>query len=449
MCPRSVPREPCTAVYACRVSVAAAVLLLLLGAFAALGLLNAVYPRRVWWAVAPSWVAAFVTTELALHLVVLSTVLAAVLAALGATGHVAGLIGLVLLVVTDLAALPLVFSARRTRLSTGELVADLDTGDSDTPPYPRSHIAFPWLALRRPGVRVLRGVPFATVDGRPLRADIYLPTAPLPAGTLRPGVVQVHGGGWVVGSRHEQGIPLLTHLAANGMVGMNIDYRLSPWALWPDHAVDVKRAIAWLREHAAEYDVDPDFITVTGGSAGGHLAAFAALTSDDKSLQPGFEEADTSVAACVPFYGVYDMVDEDHIHAPALHDMVLAPLVFRVRRKHAPDRYRAASPRFRMHEHAPPFFVVHGSRDSLVPVQDARTFVEELRELSEQPVIYAEMVGGQHAFDIIPSWRTAPLIEAIERFLTATYRARRTAGGASRQDAAETLHDDLADALTD
>jgi acetyl esterase/lipase len=430
--------------YAGRVSAVAALLLLLLGASAALGLLNALYPRRVWWAVAPSWGAAFVTTELALHLIALSTVAAAVLAALGAIGHPAGLAGLALLVVTDLAALPLVFSARRTRLSTGQLVADLDTGGDETPSYPRSHIAFPWLVLRRPGVRVLRGVQFASVDGRPLRADLYLPTAPPAPGTLRPGVVQVHGGAWVVGSRHEQGIPLLTHLAANGMVGMNIDYRLSPWALWPDHAVDVKRAIAWLREHAAEYDVDPGFIAVTGGSAGGHLAAFAALTSDDRSLQPGFEDADTSVAACVPFYGVYDMVDEDRIHAPALHDMVLAPLVFRIRRQHAPDRYRAASPRFRMHAAAPPFFVVHGSRDSLVPVQDARTFVQELREISEQPVIYAEMVGGQHAFDVIPSWRTAPVIEAIERFLTAAHRTARTP-----RDGARELQEDLTDALTD
>jgi len=174
------------------------------------------------------------------------------------------------------------------------------------------------------------------------------------------------------------------------------------------------------------------------------LAAFAALTSDDRSLQPGFEDADTSVAAAVPFYGIYDMVDEDGIHAPAMHDVILAPLVFRARRQHAPERYRDASPRFRVHKDAPPFLVLHGSRDSLVPVQDARRFVDELREISEQPVLYGEMVGGQHAFDVIPSWRTAPVIEAIERFLTATYRSQQ-----QRHDGAEELHEDLTDALTD
>lgn len=423
-------------------SVAAAVLLLLLGATAAGGLVNALWPRRSWWLVAPSWLAAFVTTELALHLIVLSALGTLALLALGAGDHLAGQIGLGLVVAADLAAVPLVLSARRTRLSTGAIFTDLDIGDAaDTPRYPLGHVAFPWRMFRRSGVRVVRDVEFARIDGRPLLADFYLPTAP--ATGPRPAVIQVHGGAWVLGSRREQGIPLLTHLAANGFVGMNIDYRLSPWAQWPDHVVDVKRAIAWLRDHAAEYDVDPSFIALTGGSAGGHLTALAALTADDRSLQPGFEDADTSVAAAVPFYGVYDLVDDAGIHVPAMHDVVLAPLVFRARRRHAPERYRAASPRFRVHAGAPPFLVLHGSRDSLVPVADAHVFVEELRAVSRQPVLYGEMVGGQHAFDVIPSWRTAPVIEAIERFLT-TLRAQQQAPRPT-----PSLRDELADALTD
>lgn len=421
-------------------STAAAVLLLLLGVSAAGGLLNALWPRRVWWAVAPSWAAAFVATELALHLMLISALLAAVLAALGALDHTAGLVGLGLVAATDLAAVPLVLSARRTRISTGTLIAELDLGDDAvTPAYPRSHILFPWLMFRRPGVKVVRDVEFARVDGRPLLADFYLPREP--ATGPRPAVVQVHGGGWVLGSRREQGIPLLTHLAANGWVGMNIDYRLSPWAQWPDHIVDVKRAIAWLREHADEFDVDPAFIAVTGGSAGGHLAALAALTAEDRTLQPGFEDADTSVAAAVPFYGVYDMLDEAGLHLPALHDVVLGPLVFRQRRRHAPELYRAASPLHRVHADAPPFLVLHGTRDSLIPIGDARRFVEALRGVSRQPVLFGEMIGGQHAFDVIPSWRTAPVIEAIERFLTTAYEQRRRP--------APVLQQQLGDALTD
>src|SRR4029450_4266482 len=67
------------------------------------------------------------------------------------------------------------------------------------------------------------------------------------------------------------------------------------------------RALRWIRERMAEYGGDPDFVVVTGGSAGGHLAALLALTPNDPEFQPGFEDVDTSVTACVPFYGVYDL----------------------------------------------------------------------------------------------------------------------------------------------
>ena len=129
-------------------------------------------------------------------------------------------------------------------------------------------------------------------------------------------MIQVHGGGWIAGSRLEQGIPLLNHLAANGWIGFAVDYRLSPRATMPEHVIDVKRAIAWVRAHADELGVDPERIALTGGSAGGHLTALAALTADDKALQPGFEDADTSVAAAVPFYGIYDFTDPDTLYSP-------------------------------------------------------------------------------------------------------------------------------------
>src|SRR4029079_16533364 len=135
-------------------------------------------------------------------------------------------------------------------------------------------------------------VEYARADDRPLLLDVYLPDEPEPA-TLRPAILQVHGGGWITGSRTEQGIPLLNHLARHGWVGFNIDYRLSPRATFPDHVVDVKRAIAWVREHAAEYGAAPDFICLPGGSPGGPLCALAALTAGDPDFQPGFEEADT------------------------------------------------------------------------------------------------------------------------------------------------------------
>jgi acetyl esterase/lipase len=252
-----------------------------------------------------------------------------------------------------------------------------------------------------------------------VKLDIYEPASP--AEGPRPAIVEVHGGGWIAGSRHEQGIPLCTHLAANGWVAFNVDYRLSPRGTFPDQIVDIKRAIAWVREHAGEHGVDPSFVAITGGSAGGHLSALAALTANDPELQPGFEEADTSVAACIPFYGVYDFLDSDSIHLPIVQ-RVLERAVFKARRAQDPERFRAASPLYRVHPDAPPFFVIHGEADSLVPIEDARRFVARLRQVSGAPVLFAEMRGAQHAFDLFPSWRTIPVLDAIERFL-ATVRA--------------------------
>jgi acetyl esterase/lipase len=420
------------------VSTIAAILLLVLGVAAAAGVVNALWPRRVWFALVPSWAAGWLTIELAPHLVVLSAAAAAVLVALGAVRHATGWVGLAMLVGGELALMPMIWRSRRTVVTLGSVLQELELED-EAPRYPRSQIVLPFLMFRRRGVRHERGVEYARAGRRKLKLDVYLPEDP--AGSPRPAIVQVHGGGWVVGSRTEQGIPLLNHLAANGWVGFNIDYRLSPWATFPDHLVDVKRAIAWVRAHAGEYGADPAFVAITGGSAGGHLAALAALTADDSTLQPGFEDADTSVAAAVPFYGVYDLVDEDGLHAPATFSWVLEPLVFKARRRHDVEPFRAASPIYRIHPDAPPFFVIHGERDSLVPVEEARRFVAKLREVSRNLVLYAEMKGGQHAFDLIPSWRTVPVVEAVERFLSAVHRTRSRSEKATRRDVEGALTD--------
>lgn len=391
----------------------ASLLLLAVGLAGAAGALNAVRPARHWSVVLGSWAWAWATIELAPHLIVLSSLVAAALIALGALDHEVGIAGLALLGIADLLGLVFTWRALRSVVAARDAIAELDP-EPEIPRFPRAHIVLPLLMRRRKGVRHDRGVVYARHGALPLKLDVYMPDAP--AVEPRPAIVQVHGGGWVSGTRKEQGIPLLNHLAANGWVGFNVNYRLSPYATWPDQAVDVKRAIAWVREHAEDYGVDPNFIALTGGSAGGHICAFVALTADDPSLQPGFEDADASVAAAVPFYGVYDMLDEDAVHIPILH-WVLERYVFKAFRADDPDAFRRASPTYRVHPGAPPFLVVHGDADSLVAVEDARRFVERLREATDSPVLYAEMRGGQHAFDIIPSFRTAPVIEAIERFL--------------------------------
>jgi acetyl esterase/lipase len=183
--------------------------------------------------------------------------------------------------------------------------------------------------------------------------------------------------------------------------------------------IDVKRAIAWVREHADDYGVDRARIALTGGSAGGHLVALAALTAGDETLQPGFEDADTSVAAAVPFYGIYDFTDPDTLYNPGIRDWLLPRVIFKRTMAEAPELYRAASPFHRVHAGAPPFLVFHGDEDSLVPIEDARAFVDRLASVSEKPARLVELPGSEHAFDLFPSLRTIAVVEGIERFLRA------------------------------
>ena len=193
--------------------------------------------------------------------------------------------------------------------------------------------------------------------------------------------------------------------------------------------MDCKRAVAWVREHIAEHGGDPGFVAVSGGSAGGHLAALVALTPGDRAWQPGFEDADTSVDACVPFYGVYDFTGSGDWpdYADGL-ERTLARNVLKQSRQEAPDAYRQASPLFRVGDQVPPFFVIHGTNDTMVPVGEARRFVEELRRHSAEPVRYAELPGAQHAFDVLPSVRGAHTVAAVVCFLESLRYRSRVAG---------------------
>lgn len=332
------------------------------------------------------------------------------------------LVGLGLTAAATVGAVGLVRQGRRSSEEYTAALSTLVPADelADAPRALRAGALLPLLNGNRRRRRT-RNIVFNPAEpGQPKRAnlklDVYLPLDDVEPGQKRPAVLQIHGGAWVLGSKDEQGIPLLNHLASCGWVGFNADYRLSPRAKFPDHLVDCKRALAWIREHADEYDVDPNFIVVTGGSAGGHLCALVALTQDDPAFQPGFEDADTSVQAAVPFYGVYDLTDREHHNGPQFVDL-LTRLVMGVSMDEAPESWAAYSPLDRITDEAPPTFVIHGDKDVLVPVEGARRFVADLRAASNRPVVYAELHGAQHAFEVFPSFRTINTVEAVERFL--------------------------------
>lgn len=264
--------------------------------------------------------------------------------------------------------------------------------------------------------RTVRNIDYWGDGRRAHRLDVVVGRGEAPRGA--PVFVYVHGGAWIIGDKREQGWPLLYELARRGWVGVTINYRLSPRATWPDHIVDCKRAVAWVREHIADYGGDPSFIAVGGGSAGGHLAALLGLSAGDAAFQPGFEDADCHVDACVPIYGQYDMTCRGGKTVRDWGDLrLLQRQVFKTTLAEHPEVFQAASPFYRLRPDAPPFFVIHGRNDTLIPVAEAREFAHELRKVSESPVLYAELPFTQHAFDVLPSVRSAHAVAAVVRFL--------------------------------
>jgi acetyl esterase/lipase len=285
------------------------------------------------------------------------------------------------------------------------------------PPAPLTHrsVLLPDLRSRRRYVApTARNLPYGEA-GRRNHLDVWRRTD-LPLDGRAPVLVQVHGGAWIMGQKEGQGHPLMAHLAERGWVCVTINYRLSPRATWPDHIVDVKRAIAWTRANIAQHGGDPANVVITGGSAGGHLAALAALTPGLPAFQPGFEDADTSVTAAVPFYGVYDFTARDGVAIRALEPLLTARVM---KSSLADDRptWELASPMSHVGPDAPPVFLLHGTNDTVVPIEQGRSFASMLREVSRQPVVFAELPRAQHAFDVLPSIRVHHMVHAVERFL--------------------------------
>jgi acetyl esterase/lipase len=372
----------------------------------------------------PSFFAGWYTGEMPLWHIVWQLAATGVFALLGAFGSWPGWLGLAVAAASWVGLGVLVTVGQRA----GHVFAGIEDDDSRlrieglvVPATGRDTMwRFPRLIypLPRPAwsVKAVRNIDYAGDGLRAHRLDIIRRRTDPP--TAAPVLLYIHGGAWVIGDKREQGLPLLHELARRGWVTVTINYRLSPKATWPDHLVDCKRAVAWVRAHIAEYGGDPRFIAVSGGSAGGHLCSMLALTPGDPAFQPGFEDVPTSVDACVPFYGVYDMTSgrgTDHVDKGLMN--LLERRVFKCHYDEDPQLFEDASPLRRVNPEAPPFFVVHGTNDTLVPVAEARRFVEALRAVSQAPVVYAELPYTQHAFDVLPSVRSAHAVAAAVRFL--------------------------------
>lgn len=287
-----------------------------------------------------------------------------------------GWIGLGLAIV----AIPgLVLIARRA-LPTGKAV-DCALTEAGLPTRsrrrPRWHRILLWpFGFPNIGIERIRNIAYGDA-GRANLLDVYRGRSHSGTG---PTLVHLHSGGFFMGSKSREARPLFDRLARRGWVCISPNYRLR--TRYPDQLDDVKKVLAWVREQGREYGADPNVVFVAGSSAGGHLASMAALTTNDPSLR-----------GVVSMYGYYGPVG---------------------RERSTPLAYEG--------EGAPPFFVVHPERDTLVIAADARQFVESLRKGSDNPVVYAELPDAQHGFDFFYSIRFEAVIDGIEAFADSVLR---------------------------
>src|SRR5262249_23119478 len=249
-----------------------------------------------------------------------------------------------------------------------------------------------------------------------------LPAQPAPV------LIFVPGGAWVHGRSVLQGSALMSLLAEQGWVCLAIDYRVAPHHRWPRHITDVKTAISVARASVDKFGGDRNFVAVAGCSAGGHLSALAGLTPADPRLAAKLPEgANSSVDAVVGIYGRYDWEDRSTPERDRFVNFLERVVIRRSIARH-PEVFRDASPIARVHRNAPPFLVIHGSKDSVIPVAQAHSFVERLRGHSHSMVGYLELPGAGHAFDLVDGERAVVTAHATSLFLNQGYRTRKRIG---------------------
>jgi acetyl esterase/lipase len=281
-----------------------------------------------------------------------------------------------------------------------------------------------WDAMRQRRYLYRRAVHYGNSPAQVL--DVWrrkdLPAQPAPV------LIFVPGGAWVHGRCKGQGSALMSRLAEQGWVCLAIDYRVAPHHRWPRHITDVKTAIAWARANVDRFGGDRDFVAVAGCSAGGHLSALAGLTPEDPAHQEHLPEgANDSVDAVVGIYGRYDWEDRSTPERVRFVDF-LERVVVRKRIDRHPEVFRAASPMARVHRNAPPFLVIHGSKDNVIPVEQARSFVDRLRAVSHSTVGYLELPGAGHGYDLIDGERAGAAANAASLFLNHVYRTKTRIG---------------------
>jgi acetyl esterase/lipase len=221
--------------------------------------------------------------------------------------------------------------------------------------------------------QVQQDVPYGTAGGHPLLLDVYEPGE---HSDLRPALVLIHGGGWTSFDKSTMG-RLGEFLARSGFVAFSVDYRLfhDKENLWPAQLDDVQRAVRWIRANAAKYRVDPDHIGAFGHSAGAQLAALLGMEDTRDNSDPALAKYSSRVQAVVDVSGPTDFTIN---HDPD-GDAFLSSFLGGSYAEH-PQVWQDASPAFHVAKKVAPFLVVHGLKDSDVPIAQAQELVDKLKQ---------------------------------------------------------------------
>ncbi|MEI7733123.1 MAG: alpha/beta hydrolase [Verrucomicrobiota bacterium] len=200
-------------------------------------------------------------------------------------------------------------------------------------------------------------IPFTQVGGSNLLLDAYLPEGPGPF----PACILVHGGGFRNGNKKSYIHPLFAPLRDAGFACFSVDYRLAPAHRWPTGIEDVEAAIRWLKAHAAEYRADPKRIALIGESAGGHYVSYIGVTAREP------------VQAVVPIYAPHDL--EARVRqSQEIGASMAALLDLKEVNEDAFKKLRDASPIQHLRANLPPFLLLHGDKDTTVPLEQSTQF---------------------------------------------------------------------------
>ena len=229
-----------------------------------------------------------------------------------------------------------------------------------------------------------------SADGRLLLGDLYLPE---PSGMKqRPAVVLLFGGSWLSGERSQQKVYGIT-LAQAGFVCLAADYRWSTEAIWPAQLDDVQTAIRWLRQHAVEFAINPDRISVSGNSSGGHLALMAGAMNDNSPSSPDSDsnQFSATVRSICAFYPPVRLAGLDVESGDDTVATLLGP-------EATPADYERASPMTYSGNPLPPVLLMSGSDDQRVPVRHSYELQQALEAAGNEVDLHVFSSQG-HAFD--------------------------------------------------